>query len=211
MTVASDLLPANQAPFETALIEAMTDLLPVQIRDAVNPAAAPAHFLPWLAVHDGVRLWFSDWPEARKRTVIANSLADNFRIGARNGVTRYLAYVDGTLVDTVAYPARFVVGRARIGRTPIGHGAFLARYLIRVLTAKPARAHVIGRTPMGSGRIKTPSREPLRRCLAALVAAKAPETEYRVDFGHKRQITLDDAVPLDGTYRIGQFVPRGKL
>lgn len=211
MADASDLLPSTTAPFEVALAKAMTDELPVPLRQAMDPSAAPAALLPFLAVHDGVRLWFSDWTEARKRQVISASLLDCWLVGVRNGAVRYLSYVDGTLVDAVAYPARFVMGRAIIGRTPIGHAPFLARYLVRVATSKPPRSLVMGRGALGRARLKTPSREPLFRCLAALRAAKAPETEIRVDFGHSRQIRLSDGVPLDGTYKLGSFISRTKL
>jgi P2-related tail formation protein len=211
MTSAADLLPTSAAPFEIALAKAMTDTLPVPLREAMNPAMAPVNLLPFLAVHDGVRLWFSDWSEARKREVIGASLSDCWLIGVRDGAVRYLAYVDGALVDAVAYPARFVMGRAIIGRTPIGHAPFLARYLVRIATRKSLRSLVMRRGVLGRTRLKTPSREPFQRCLSALRAAKAPETDIRVDFGHSRQIRLSDGVPLDGTYRLGAFISRTKL
>lgn len=211
MMTAADLLPTSASPFEIALAKAMTDELPVPLREALDPATAPANLLPFLAVHDGVRLWFSDWSEARKRDVIGASLTDCWLVGVRDGAARYLAYVDATLVDAVAYPARFVLRQAIIGRTPIGHAPFLARYLVRIATKKPVRALVMRRGVLGSARLKTPSREPFQRCLAALRAAKAPETEIRVDFGHSRQIRLSDGVPLDGTYRLGAFISRTKL
>lgn len=210
MTV-TELLPPNSSPYEVALAKAMTDVLPVPLREALDPTAAPVDLLPFLAVHDGVRLWYSDWTVARKRTVISASLLDCWLVGVRDGAVRYLSYVDATLVDAVAYPARFVMGRAIIGRTPIGHAPFLARYLVKVETRKPARSLVLGRGPLGRARLKTPNHEPFNRGLAALRAAKAPETEIRVDFGHSRQIRLSDGVPLDGTYRLGSFISRTKL
>lgn len=211
MTGVAELLPPSATPYEIALAEAMTDGLPVPLREAMDPAAAPIGLLPFLAVHDGVRLWFSDWSAERKRQVIGASLLDCWLVGVRDGAVRFLSYVDGTLVDAVAYPARFVMGRAVVGRTPIGHAPFLARYLVKVETHKPARALVMGRSALGHARLKTPSREPFERCLAALRAAKAPETEIRVDFGHRRRIRLSDGVPLDGTYKLGSFISRTKL
>jgi phage tail P2-like protein len=208
---ADDLLPTNKAPFEKALAAGMSDVLPVPIAQTLNPATTPLHFMPWLAVHDGVRLWFSDWPEARRRTVISEALAASWEVGVRAGAIRFLGYVDGALIDVIAYPARFVFHQARIGRTPIGHPPFLARYLVRIRTYKPRRAVVIGRSPLKSARLKTPSREARKRALAALRAAKAPETEYRVDFAHMRPLAIADAPPLDGTRHLGQFVNRTKL
>jgi P2-related tail formation protein len=206
-----DLLPTNKAPFEKALGAGMSDALPVPIVAVLNPATTPLHFLSWLAVHDGVRLWFSDWPEARRRKVIGEALVASWEVGVRVGAIRFLGYVDGALIDAIAYPARFVFHRARIGRTPIGHPPFLARYLVRVRTYKPPRAVVIRRSPLRSARLKTPSREARNRALAALRAAKAPETEYRVDFSHMRPLSIADAPMLDGSRHLGQFVNRTKL
>ncbi len=211
MSTAADLLPDNARPFEQALAQAMTDTLPVPVAETLNPTTAPVRFLPWLAVHDGVRLWYSDWSEARRRQVIAEAPRAAWLVGTRPGAVTYLAYVDGQLVDAVAYPARFVLGRARIGRTPIGHPPWLARYLVRVRTVRPSHALVAGRTVLGRARLKTPSREPRRRCLAALVAAKSPETEYRVDFGHARELLLADGPALDGSLHLGAYVARRKL
>lgn len=211
MTDAADLLPDNARPFEQALAHAMTDTLPVPVSETLNATTAPLRFLPWLAVHDGVRLWFSDWPETRRRQVIGEAPLAAWLVGTRPGAVTFLGYADGHLLDTVAYPTRFVFGRARVGRAPIGHPPWLARYLVRVRTRTPPRALVGGRTVLGRSRLKTPSREPRRRCLAALVAAKAPETEYRVDFGHARPLMLADGPPLDGTFHLGAYVARRKL
>ncbi len=234
MTSAAELLPQRLPSHWTrALAAAMSDELPVPIAEALDPSAAPMALLPWLAVHDGVRLWFSDWSAQTKRSVTTEALIAAWEVGTRAGASRYLSYVDATLVDAVAYPTRFVMGRAVVGRTPIGHGPFLARYLVRVETRHSSRAFVLGRsalasrdqieaavphlivTPGGSeingSVLRSPSREPLRRCLVALRAAKAAETEIRVHFGHHRRLTLADAPPLDGSTRLGAFVARTKL
>lgn len=232
MTDARDLLPPRRpSAWTRSLAAAMSDELPVPVTEAMDPATAPAVLLPWLAVHYGVRLWYSDWSEARKRQVIAEAPVAAFAVGTRAAVIRYLGYVDATLVDVVAYPARFVIGRSPIGRTPIGHPPFLARYLVRVETS--SRSFVIGRSAMASRDqiaaptphlvvtaggtqivgtpLRTPSREALDRCLAAMRAAKAPETEIRVDFGHHRRIQLLDAPLLDGSAALGDFVARSNL
>lgn len=208
----SDLLPTGASlPFEIAIAKAAADDLPVPIRECLDPATTPVAFLPFLAVHRGTRLWFSDWSEARKRQVIAEAPATAALLGTRAGARRLLGYVDAGLVDVVAYPAPFVMGRARIGRTPIGHPAFLARYLVKVVTYKPPRALVMSRGALGRRPLKTPSREAFRRCLVALRAAKSPETEVRVDFSHMRPLLLSDGVLLDGSHRLGEFVTRAKL
>ena len=226
-------LPPGALPFERALAAGCDDTLPIPYREILSPSSAPAIWLPFLAAHRSVDLWFDDWTEARKRAVVEAAILDARLKGTRSGTTRFLAYVDATLVDTVAYPARFVLGRAVVGRTPIAHGPFLARHLVRVETWRSPRAFVIGRSALASrdqieaavphlivtsggavingSVVETPSREPLRRCLAALRAVKAPETEIRVDFGHHRRLTLADAPPLDGSTRLGAFVARTHL
>ena len=210
MTAVRDFMPLRK-PLPLAISDGMSDTLPVPIRETMDPAQTPAAFLPILAVHRGVRLWFDDWAEARKRQVIAEATELNALIGTREAARRFLGYVDAELVDVIAYPARFVMGRAVIGRTPIGHPPFLARYLVKGETAAPPRAFVMGRAVIGRARLKTPSREPFRRCLAAIRAAMAPEVQIRVDFQHKRLITVDDHITVDDGYHVGDFVDRSKL
>nr|WP_281414904.1 phage tail protein I [Aurantimonas sp. DM33-3] len=204
-------MPGNAAPFEIAVTEAMTDVLPVPIREIMDPATAPAAFLPFLAAHESVDLWFEDWSDDRKRAMIAQALQLAALKGTPAASQAFLDFVDGQILDKISYPSRFVLGRSAIGRHPIGHPAFVARHLVKVETFKPPRALVAGRSVLGRAVLRTPSRERIRRCRVALTVAKAPDTEYRADFAHGRKIRLDDAVPLDGTYRIGQYLDRVKL
>lgn len=207
-----DLLLDNEAsPFERAVIEGMTDDLPVALLDAVNPAETPSAFLPFLAAHESVDLWLEEWSEERKREMVAEAPLLARKKGTRAGARRFLYYVDGTLLDVIAYPAPFIMGRARIGRTPIGHKAFVARYLVKVLTLKRPRSFVMSRSLLNRDRLNTADRTPLLKALGALRVAKAPETEVRVDFAHHRQPTLDDGLPLDPGFEIGAFAPRSKL
>jgi phage tail P2-like protein len=211
MSSVGDLLPNARGIFEEAAAAGMSDVLPVPIKEVVDPAQTPVPFLPWLAVHYGVRLWFSDWLEARKRVVVGEAPAVNFKIGTRSAVSPLLGYVDGALIDAKAYPQRFVFGRAVLGRTPIQHPPFMARYLVKVDTALVGAQFVFGRAVLGRHVLRTPSREKFRRALAALRAAKAPESEYRVSFQRKRLITLTDNLPIDGTHHLGQFIDRMRL
>lgn len=210
MSVA-ELLTREAGPFEAAAAAGHGGALPVPIAAILDPATTPAAFLPFLAGHESVDLWFSDWSDARKRQAIADGLADAGLKGTRAGAIRFLAYVDATLVDAIAYPARFRFGSALVGRTPIGHPPFVARYLVRLATFAPPRALINARAVIGRARLKTPSREPFRRVLMAARVAKAPETQVRVDFQHARMITIADGIPLDGSYTLGAFVERTKL
>lgn len=211
MSDLSDMLPSVSGAFEIAAAKAMSDDLPVPIRQAVDSQAAPLPFLPFLAAHEGVRLWFHDWKTTRKRDVIAESVVANFEVGTRAASARFLAYVDATLLDVVSYPKRFVLGRAVLGRTALAHPAFVARYLVKVDTVTPKGALVMRRGVLGRHAWRRPSREKFRRVCAALRAAKAPETQYRVNFQHKRQIMLSDSLPLDGTHALGDFILRTRL
>jgi P2-related tail formation protein len=206
----ADLIP-EPMPGEVAAAEAMSDELPVPIRQIVDPLQTPVAFLKVLAAHEGVRLWYDDWPEARRRQIIHRWTQLAALFGTREGAALLLPYVDAELIDTLAYPARFVMGRARIGRTPVGHPPFLARYLVRTTTHTPPHAFVMGRSVIGRARLKTPSRESLKRALTALRVAKAPETEVRVDFAHHRRRTLHDGLSLDPGYRLGSYMPRNKI
>lgn len=210
MSIVAELIPAAE-PFEAAAAAGMASELAPGIRAAMDPATCPAAMLPWLAAHDGVRLWFEDWSEARKRAIIADWPSIAAMIGTRDAARRLLAYVDAELLDAVAYPQRFVIGRAVIGRKPIGHRAFVARYLVRLRTVKPRRAAVLGRAPLGRALLKTPSREPFLRALAALRVAKAPWQQIRVEFAHKRLATVDDGFTVDDAIPVDLWVDRAKL
>ncbi|WP_019998714.1 phage tail protein I [Aureimonas ureilytica] len=206
---ADEILYNEAAPFERALAEAFTDTLPIPIRDLLDPDRTPEAFLAFLAASESVDLWFADWPLARKREMVRaarNGLAA--LKGTRAGPDAFIRFVDGVILDRITYPKRFVFGRARIGRTPIGHPAFAARYLVKVATVRPPRSFVMGRGWLGQGHLRTPTREPIRRCLQALAASKGDATEYRSDFAHHRMLRLDDAPPLDGSLCLGAYVPR---
>jgi len=211
MSSVGELLPGARGAFEEAVAAGMSDVLPVPIEEIVEAARTPVAFLPWLAVHYGVRLWFPDWPEALKRFVVDEAPAVSFTIGTRTAVPVLLDYVDATLIDAKAYPQRFVFGSAVIGRTSVRHPPFMARYLVYVETSTPRMGFVYGRAVLGRHAGRAPSREKFKRARAALRAAKAPETEYRVSFQTKRQITVADGVPLDGTFALGQFISRTRL
>jgi P2-related tail formation protein len=210
MSVA-DVLPSNMTGFERSVAEAMTDTLPVPLREIMSPADTPLAFLPFLAAHESVDLWFADWSDARKRAMVEEATTLARKKGTRAGAIRFLSYVDGTLVDAISYPAKFVVGRGRVGRTPVGHPPFVARYLVKVVILKRPRHFVMGRSFVGSGRLHTADRTKILRAMAALRAAKAPETELRADFAHFRQPTLDDGIALDPGYALGAYAPRSKL
>jgi phage tail-like protein len=206
-----DLIPPNSGTFERAIAEGMNDVLPVPLCEILDPATTPERFLPFLAAHRSVDLWFSDWTVERKRQMIAEAIQLARIKGTRAATLAFLAYVDAQLVDIIAHPKRFVIGRSTIERDPIGHKPFSARHLIKIETTTPPRAFVMGRAVIGRARFKTPSREPFERALSALRVSKAPETEYRVDFAHKRQWRLEDNIPLGDGVLLGAYLNRTRL
>ena len=211
MSNVAPALPPNASAWEQACAAGMSDDLPVPIAQIVDPTQTPEAFLPLLAGHESVDLWFPDWSDATKRTVIENAWTDAALKGTRQGAVNFLSYVGGTLVDVIAYPAPFVMGQAILGRSPINQPAFLARYLVNVATVEPANCFVMGRAPIGVASASNPDMTPINRCLTAMRVARAPETQIRVSFQHSRPLAIEDAPPLDGSAYLGQWLPRTNL
>jgi P2-related tail formation protein len=208
---AAELLPSNSGAFERAAADALTDTLPVPIRQIVDPAVTPSAFLPFLAAHESVDLWFDDWSEDRKRQMVAEATELAALKGTHEAAVRFLSYVDADVVDNIAYPARFVLGRSALGITPLNHPPFKARYLIKVALERPPNAFILGRSALGLGALGRVSLEPIRRAKTALLISKAPETEYVVTFAWRRPITFGDAVLADGSHNFGGFIARPHL
>jgi phage tail P2-like protein len=220
MSDLTELLPGNSGTFEKALAKTIIATLPVPLDLEMNPYSASERNLPYLAEHHGVDYWYDDWDESRKRQMIAHCSGRRSGFegefiqelkGTRLGTIRYLEYANGTLLDTISYPQRVVLGRSVIRKAPIGHPAFAARHLVKVPTTKPPRAAVLGRGVLGRSPVKTPDRTPLERARIAMRTAKAPHTEYRVDWAHKRIINIDDQIDIDAGFHLGDYVDRTRL
>lgn len=212
MKRADEILPNDEGPIQNGIAFSASDELPVPIAQILDPFATPARFLPWLAAHNGVRLWWSDWPEERKRRIIDDWPRLASLIGTRAAAVAFLAYVDAEVVAKRSYPARFPVGRMAAGRsTPIRHPAHTAQFLIKVRLRAHPRAICVGRTAVGRGAVLGVDREPLRRARAALVASKAPGSEYSASFAHRSPITVDDGFDLDAGLAFGDFMDRASL
>ncbi len=210
---AADLLPDNAGVAEKAIAEAMTDTLPVPIETILDPANTPVAFLPFLAAHESVDLWFDDWPEARKRAMIADALALAGLVGTRAAAQRFLDYVDAEIIHKVSYPQRFPVGRIAVRLTPIYHPEFVARYLIKVTLHARKFAVCATRTAIGRAHVKPIDMTPIKRAKIAIVVSKAADTEYTVNFAHRLPITLDDAdsIDLDTDHVLGSYRNRIRL
>lgn len=206
--------------FEKALIAGMTDDLPIPYDIIMDPYRTPVRFLPWLAAHHSVDLWYDDWSEERKREMIAQcaGVSTDYPAsplaalkGTLVGLKRYLAFVDADIIDRIAHPARFTFGRAVLGRTPIAHQPFTAHYLVHVTLRAPKNHFQIGRSAFGRAALTSVDLEPIRRARRAMVTAKTPDTLYTVSFAWRRPITLQDAVNIDGGTSPGGYRQRQYL
>lgn len=205
------LLPPNAEAFERAVVAAVDDPLPVPIRQIVNPAETPEQFLPWLAAHEGVRFWYSDWSAERKRQIIADWVRLANLIGTKSAAEAFLAYADAELIHKRSYPSRYPVGRYAVGIHPIQFPTFTARHLVKVALQRRKGAWCAGYSSIGRASIRPPNTEPLRRAEHALVVAKAPETVFTVSFAHRVPITLDDGFDLDAGHVMGSYRDRTRL
>lgn len=220
MSDLQSILPTECGPFERALAAAMSDDLPVPYAQLMDPYQTPVAWLPWLAGHHSVDLWYDDWSEARKREIIAQYAGVSILYpgevlpelkGTHAGALRFLSFVDAEVIDRVSYPARFVAGRAALGITPLNHPAFKARWLVKVMLEKPVNAFVLGRSAAGLGALRTVDPTPIHRAKNALRVAKAPETEYLVSFAWRRRVTFGDRPSFGDDLPFSGFVDRQTL
>ncbi|WP_336812236.1 phage tail protein I [Bosea sp. MMO-172] len=188
----SELPPDTAGHYERVTMDAAQAELPIPLRQLVDPATTTPAFLPFVAVHEGVKLWFDDWSEARKRQIAAAWPQLSDLIGTRPGLVGLLAYVDATLVSAVAHPRRFVAGQSAVGVQPLQFPPFTARYLVKVTLRRHVRAVIAGRSACGIGASVPVSREPIFRAQVAATVSKGPATQYTVTFAHRRRPTFDE-------------------
>lgn len=212
------ILPPSSGPFERAIAAGMSDTLPVPYAELLDPYTTREDLLAWLGANASLDLWFDDWPLARKREAIAQAagLSDIYdgELAAlkttRGGAIRYLALVDGTVVDAVSYPAPAFADDAFCDSAIIDHPPFLATYLVGV-EVLDADGTYADQGYEGEAFAQAPITEPYDRCLAALRAAKAEHNEILVDFTTFRVITAGDGLTAGGGYTAGQYIARTKL
>lgn len=186
------LLPSNATAFERALAVALQDLLPVPLRSMVSASETASAFVPFLAAHESVDLWFDDWSEARKRAMIDEALGLAGLKGTRPGLRGYLTYVDAELISAVAHPRRFVAGLSAVGVQPLQFPIFTARYLIKVGLRRHIRGCVASRGALGKHAAVPVNLEPIRRAKIAAAVSKGPGTQYTATFAHRRRPRFDE-------------------
>ena len=206
-----EILPGNTPPFTRALAAGMSDDLPVPYRDETDPDTCSPAMLPFLAARESVDLWFEDWPLERKRRMVREARELAALKGTRKGLKRFLEFVDAEIVDVVAHPSRFVLGRSAIGLDPVGHQPFVAHYLIKVTLVRPVAVFEFGKAVLGSSPLTVVDLEPIRRAKIACVAAKAPETAYSVTFAWRRRATFRDILPDEETQHFSGFIDRARM
>ncbi|CAH0531151.1 phage tail protein I [Vibrio hippocampi] len=91
------LLPRNLNQLERDLAGALSRISEIEIPISTlwDPDKCPAELLPYLAWALRVDSWQSDWPEARKRDVIKQSVDINRMRGTRGAVERVLKAIRG--------------------------------------------------------------------------------------------------------------------
>jgi P2-related tail formation protein len=213
MSAVGQVLPDTPEVFEEAVAAALSADLPVPFAVLMDPAETRPDMLPWLAAHESVDLWYSDWSEERKRLMIADAPALAKLVGTRAAAERFLDYVDAVIIHKVSYPAPFVIGKTHLGdRVTIHQDHHKAYYLILISPRVEPDHFVIGQSRVDQViRVRDVDYEPMRRVKAALRAAKAPDTEYAVDFGWKRKVTFADAWPLGTPRPLDLYIERTRL
>lgn len=169
------LLPPNASPVLRALSEAFApaaELPPIDLSTRWDPHRCPTGRLPSLAADLGVQLWKPEWPESKKRTVIARSIALMRRRGTLPSFAEHLAFVGAELVEFRAPPQRAVVRRHR---TPDERQAWAAQFPLLTVTEVRIRHRRVGR--LVAGRCWGGSRR---------VAAHSPAAKY---FGPRAAIS----------------------
>ena len=104
----AEVLPPNATPFERAFDAVSADrwnALDVEVVQRFSdPWNCPAHMLNFLAYERSVDIWDVEWPEDKKRSVIASAPANHRKKGTLGGVRRYVEIAGGEIVQTVTPP-----------------------------------------------------------------------------------------------------------
>lgn len=87
----NSVLPAHSGKIERALEKAFSlHIERYEIPDIWNPWTCPRKLLPFLADAVSVDFWDENWPDATKRSAIAESVAIHSRKGTLNSILRAL-------------------------------------------------------------------------------------------------------------------------
>ncbi|MGC0389299.1 phage tail protein I [Bradyrhizobium sp. USDA 241] len=104
-----NILAPNATVYERTLASEVERLLALdtdRLRRLWDPFRCHIDDLPYLAWSLSVDLWDPDWPEAKKRKVVADAVSHHRIKGTKAGVATYLDIVDCALNDLIVPPAR---------------------------------------------------------------------------------------------------------
>lgn len=111
LQLSKKILPDEAGPYEVAALAAILEVMPVDTSNAGkiwDPVNVPSHLLPALGNELSVDLWFDDWPDAKKRSVVNNAPLYHDLKTSIDGYRKFLEVVDCSLVDYVAPPRGFI-------------------------------------------------------------------------------------------------------
>ena len=146
------LLPRNLNQLERDLAGALSRISEIEIPISTlwDPDKCPVELLPYLAWALRVDSWQSDWPEARKREVIRQSIDINRTRGTRGAVERVLKAIRGDEVSLTEWfedKENLPKGTFRVDvistNTPVD-GLELKKLEPSIRQAKNTRSHLAG-------------------------------------------------------------------
>jgi len=113
MSIFETILPNNATAFEKSLEQAANfPNLPIhELSDLVNPWKIDVRYLPWLAYRFAIEIWQDNWPEEKKRSVIARALELQRIKGTAKGLREYVKLADATVKQIIVPPQHFWVGK----------------------------------------------------------------------------------------------------
>lgn len=111
----ANILPNNSTPMEHAVASQVERLLALdveQIRRLWDPWTCRLDMLPYLAWAMSVDVWYDDWDEYKKRSVVANAIKHHALKGTLSGLEVYAGLVGSTIVHATVPPAKVFSGRS---------------------------------------------------------------------------------------------------
>jgi len=103
------ILAPNATVYERTLAQHVDRLLALdtdRLRRLWDPFRCHIDDLPYLAWALSVDIWDTEWPEAKKRRVVADAVSHHRIKGTKAGMATYLELVDSKLENLIVPPAR---------------------------------------------------------------------------------------------------------
>lgn len=102
--------PAGKLEKGLATVTKRIEAIPVPVREVEDPWRCPAQLLDFLAFAYSVDLWLEDWPDLKKRKIIAEAIETHRLKGTLAGIRRMLSYVDVEILKVYRPPAKVYSG-----------------------------------------------------------------------------------------------------